>query len=142
MKTAHGHGGWLKRDGFARVAFWQFMAFLMLLLLIWVNEFLDLSALWFDTPARPPDWFRAWALTIGTVVAAIIAVGHTYEQQRRVIRGLLTVCAECHRIRVAHEVWEQIDEYISEHSLALITHGLCPECFERMKGEISNIEKV
>ncbi len=132
---AHVHAG----DGLVRVAFWQFMAFGLLLLMIWVNELLDLKALWFDTPARPPDYLEAGMLSAIVLTVAIIAVGHTYEQQKRIISGLLTVCAHCHKIRLDQEMWEQIEEYISDHSVALITHGICPECFAQLKKEIEAV---
>ena len=129
-------------DGFARVALWQFLAFLLMLLLVWVNEILDLSALWFATPPAPPNWFRACILSISVLVTAIVTVGHTYVQQRRIIQGLLTVCSYCHKIRIEHEVWEQMDAYLCDHSLAVITHGMCPVCFERMKKEIKDLKRT
>jgi hypothetical protein len=129
-----------KHDGFARIAFWQFMAFLILLLVIWVDETLDLSALWFDTPPHPFNVFRGCVLSALTILAAVVAVGLTYEQQKRIIRGLLTVCAQCRKIRVGHEVWEQLDDYIASHSVALISHGLCPDCFAQMQKAIKEID--
>ncbi len=125
-----------KGDGLFSVAFWQFMAFVMLVLVIWLNEVIDIAALWFGGSSGEPDIFRGCVLTVATMVTAIVTVGHTYVQQKQIIRGLLTVCAECRKIRVADEVWEQLDEYISEHSLALISHGLCPRCFEKACEEI------
>jgi hypothetical protein len=119
------------------IAFWQLLAFTILLLLIWVNEILDLRALWFDLPARPPDIFEGCVLSIATIVAAVVAVGQTYEQQKRIISGLLTVCAQCRKIRVQSESWAHMDDYIADHSLALVTHGLCPECFTAMQTAVS-----
>lgn len=131
-----------KRDGLFSVAFWQLMAFLMLILLIWSNEVLDLTALWFGGKASPPNIYRGCVLTIGTIVAAIVTVGHTYVQQRQIISGLLTVCSSCRKIRVDEHVWEQLDDYVSEHSVAVISHGLCPLCFERMNEEIQAMDIV
>jgi hypothetical protein len=136
MKTSSGSHVSAAGDGFTRVALWQFLAFLILLLLIWLNETMDLSALWFGTPPSPLNWFRGSVLTIATILIAIVTVGHTYLQQRRIIQGLLTVCSYCHKIRLDHESWEQLDQYISDHSLAVITHGMCPVCYERMEKEI------
>jgi hypothetical protein len=34
-----------------------------------------------------------------------------------------------------------MDDYVTEHSLALITHGLCPDCFEKVKASIAGLEK-
>jgi hypothetical protein len=124
-------------DGLVGVAFWQFLTFVMLVLLIWLNEIIDLSALWFGAKPTPPSVFRGCVMTIGTIVVAIVTIGHTYLQQKQIISGLLTVCASCRRIRVEQDVWEQLDEYITEHSVALISHGLCPKCFDVMQKEIT-----
>ncbi len=142
--TAHGHKDAHPKtkisrstgDGLVGVAFWQLLTFLMLILLIWLNEIMDLAALWFGSAPAPMSVFRGCVMTIGTIVVAIVTIGHTYLQQKQIISGLLTVCASCRRIRVDQELWEQLDEYITEHSVALISHGLCPKCFDEMQQEI------
>ena len=140
MKSpAHAHRQH-KRDPLLYVAFWQGLCFLLMALLVWVGEYYDLSALWLHAEPKPPNLLHAWTLTIGIVVTALITVGHTYEQQRHIIRGLLTVCATCHRIRLSTEKWEQLDDYLGDHSLALLTHGLCPECFAEMQRDIGALD--
>ncbi|MEI6787750.1 MAG: hypothetical protein WCG36_09435 [bacterium] len=129
-----------EKDGLFAVAFWQLMAFLMLILLIWTNEVLDLTALWFGARESGMNVYRGCVLTIGVILVGIITVGHTYLQQKRIITGLLTVCSGCRKIRLDDHLWEQLDEYVSDHSLALISHGLCPHCFEDMKREIDAME--
>lgn len=130
-----------RRLGFARVAFWQWMSFVIMLLVIWVDEILDLSSLWFGTPPHEPEVFRGFALTIGTLVTAIITVGYTYVLQKRIISGLLTVCSHCRKIRVGADMWEQLDEFISEHSLASISHGICPHCYDEMQREVQRMSE-
>lgn len=123
------------------IAFWQLMSFVMLILLIWVNETMDLAALWFGTPPGNPDVFRGSVLTIATLIVTVVATGHAYVQQKRIISGLLTVCSQCHKIRVEEKMWERVDDYITEHSLALISHGLCPQCYEAMKHEVDAMNR-
>lgn len=129
-----------EKDGMISVAFWQLMAFLMLILLIWANEVIDLTSLWFDARESEMNVYRGSVLTIGVILVAIITVGHTYLQQKRIITGLLTVCSGCRKIRLDDHLWEQLDEYVSDHSLALISHGLCPHCYEAMKREVEAME--
>ena len=128
-------------EGLWSVAFWQFMTFFMLILLIWLNETMDLAALWFGMPPNPPSMFRGCVLTIAVIIVAIVTVGHTYLQQKRIISGLLIVCSGCRRIRVDEKLWEQLDDYITDHSVASISHGLCPHCFEEMQREIGAVGK-
>lgn len=50
----------------------------------------------------------------------------------RVLRGLLPICAWCKRIRDEAGNWEQLEFYISNHSHAEFTHGICRECAVRL----------
>jgi len=47
------------------------------------------------------------------------------------LHGLLPICAHCKKIRDDAGYWTRIETYISDHSRAEFTHGLCPECFEK-----------
>lgn len=47
----------------------------------------------------------------------------------RQLRGLLPMCSYCKRIRVDNQYWQQLETYISEHSDAQFTHGICPDCY-------------
>lgn len=140
MKASDSHKN-KKSDGLFTIAFWQFMSFILLILFIWLNEVVDVAALWFGAEPSPPNYFRGCVLTAMAFVVAMVTVGHTYTQQKQVIKGLLTVCADCRKIRVNSEMWEQLDQYISDHSLALISHGLCPHCFEKAQKEIHDAVK-
>ena len=137
---AHKHYRQRKKDGLFKVAFWQLMSFLILILVVWVNEVLDVTSLWFNTPESAPNLYRGCMFTICIIGVAIVAVGHTYMQQKRIISGLLVVCSSCRKIRVDEHLWEQLDEYVSEHSLAAISHGICPACFEQISKEIEGLD--
>lgn len=51
------------------------------------------------------------------------------------LRGLLPICAGCKKIRREDQAWEAIEAFVTRHSLAEFTHGLCPECLERLYPE-------
>jgi DNA-binding NtrC family response regulator len=53
------------------------------------------------------------------------------------LRGFLPICANCKKIRDDRGYWTQIETYISMHSEAEFSHGLCPECMVELYG--SNI---
>jgi PAS domain S-box-containing protein len=46
----------------------------------------------------------------------------------KTLNGLLPICAGCKKIRDDQGSWSQIETYISTHSEAEFSHGLCPEC--------------
>jgi len=48
--------------------------------------------------------------------------------QVKTLRGLLPICASCKKIRDVRGSWNRIETYISQHSDASFTHGLCPDC--------------
>jgi hypothetical protein len=52
--------------------------------------------------------------------------------QVKKLSGLLPICASCKKIRDDRGYWQQIEHYIAEHSEALFTHGLCPECAKKL----------
>jgi K+-sensing histidine kinase KdpD len=55
-------------------------------------------------------------------------------EQIRTLESLLPVCAWCKRIRDvrADNEWKTIEHYIAEHTDSKFTHGMCPECCERV----------
>ncbi|MGQ9555119.1 MAG: histidine kinase N-terminal 7TM domain-containing protein [Anaerolineae bacterium] len=53
----------------------------------------------------------------------------------KTLSGLLPICASCKRVRNDQGYWQQIETYVSEHSQAQFSHGLCPECLARLYSE-------
>ncbi len=53
----------------------------------------------------------------------------------KTLRGLLPICAACKNIRRDDGAWSRIEAYISEHTHAQFTHGICPDCQERLYPE-------
>ena len=50
----------------------------------------------------------------------------------KVLSGLLPICSNCKKIREDGGYWSQVEEYISMHTDAKFTHGLCPECVDEI----------
>ncbi len=48
------------------------------------------------------------------------------------IGGLLPICAHCKKIREDDGSWVPVEKYISDHSEAEFSHGLCPDCVESL----------
>ena len=53
------------------------------------------------------------------------------EAEMKALRGLLPVCAWCRKVRDDNGYWEQLERYISGHSKATFTHGVCPDCAQK-----------
>ncbi len=48
------------------------------------------------------------------------------------LQGLLPICMYCKKVRNDEDYWEQVEQYITDHSEARFSHGVCPECLERV----------
>jgi PAS domain S-box-containing protein len=46
----------------------------------------------------------------------------------KTLSGMLPICASCKKVRDDKGYWDQIESYISRHSDAVFSHGLCPSC--------------
>ncbi|MEE8420037.1 MAG: PAS domain S-box protein, partial [Dehalococcoidales bacterium] len=49
-------------------------------------------------------------------------------QEVKTLSGLLPICAWCKKLRDDEGYWKSVEEYLSEHTGAKFTHGICPEC--------------
>jgi HAMP domain-containing protein len=87
-----------------------------------------------DTPTRlaVPDDAPA---EVGDLAESFAAMA---QRTQRVMTGLVPICAECKRIRNEQGNWEQVEQYVREHSEAEFTHGLCPECLRKLYPEIAD----
>ena len=66
----------------------------------------------------------------------------TTLKELKVLRGMLPICSGCKRIRDDKGYWNQIETYISEHTGAEFTHGLCPECADKYREEFRKMKET
>ncbi|MDV2990071.1 MAG: hypothetical protein P3T54_07985 [Dehalogenimonas sp.] len=50
----------------------------------------------------------------------------------KALSGLLPICANCKQIRDDKGYWSSVEKYISTHSEAEFTHGICPDCLTKL----------
>ncbi len=55
----------------------------------------------------------------------------------KTLTGLLPICSSCKKIRDDKGYWNQIESYISKHSKAEFSHGICPECAKKLYPEFN-----
>ena len=55
-----------------------------------------------------------------------------------VLSGLVPICMLCKKIRDDNGFWNQLETYITEHSDALFSHGLCPDCAVTFQQKIND----
>lgn len=50
----------------------------------------------------------------------------------KLLSGIIPICSYCKKIRNDQDYWQQVEGYIAEHSEALFSHGICPDCFPKV----------
>jgi GAF domain-containing protein len=51
----------------------------------------------------------------------------------KTLQGLLPICAWCKRVRDDEGYWDQVEAYFHKYTGIDFTHGICPECLEKMR---------
>lgn len=49
--------------------------------------------------------------------------------QVKQLQGILPICSYCRQVRDDQNYWQQVETYISSHSEAQFSHGICPDCY-------------
>ncbi len=55
----------------------------------------------------------------------------------KTLHGLLPICSTCKKIRDDKGYWNQIEQYIGERSHAVFSHGICPDCANKMYSDMN-----
>jgi DNA-binding response OmpR family regulator len=55
----------------------------------------------------------------------------TYTTEIRQLKTLIPICMYCKKIRDDSDYWEQMENYIHEHTGSDFSHGICPECYDK-----------
>jgi hypothetical protein len=58
----------------------------------------------------------------------------------KILEGFLHICSGCKKIQY-EDRWQQMETYISEHSLAQFSHTICPECMKKLYPELFSSPK-
>ena len=54
-----------------------------------------------------------------------------FTSQIRALKELLPICMYCKRVRDDSNYWDQVENYIHEHTGSNFSHGICPTCFDK-----------
>jgi hypothetical protein len=84
--------------------------------------------------------FLAATVTVSRLQAILHDRDHVARElksaldQVRTLESLLSMCAWCRRIRDEGDAngWTTIERYIAQHTDSKFTHGMCPDCFEKV----------
>ena len=121
-----------------RVVFYEKAAFLIIFLIIWIDELLDLPALLLGAEATPVNWRESIfeSACIAFLGIVIIRFTNTLHSRLKYLEGILPICTSCKKIRDGKNNWHNVEEYINEKSDAEFTKGICPECAKKLYQDI------
>jgi integral membrane sensor domain MASE1 len=88
------------------------------------------------------------------LLAAAVAERKRAEQERtalianlqlalaeiKTLRGMIPICAWCKKIRDDQDYWHTVEEYVSDHTEAQFSHGMCPDCLGKAMSELKKGE--
>jgi len=112
---------------------------------------LPLARLWFQFP-----WHETQSLSVAVINASVrvsalmlyaYLIGRIAWQTRKLekkvgtLEGILPICASCKRIRNEKGEYVQLEKYITEHSEASFSHGICQECSKKLYPEYFKDDK-
>ena len=60
------------------------------------------------------------------------------EDEVDILEGMLPICASCKKIRDDKNEWQRLETYISKHSEATFTHGICPDCERKLYPDLAD----
>ena len=94
-----------------------------------------------DYLAKPFDWeeLRARVEVGGRVVALQRSLAERVQALEdalarvKQLQGLLPICAWCKKVRRDQNYWQSVEGYVSEHSEARFSHGICPDCKKKLQ---------
>lgn len=62
--------------------------------------------------------------------------------QVKQLKGIVPICMHCKKIRNDENYWQQVEEYVAEHTDADFSHSICPECLEEHYPEYTKKKKA
>ena len=53
-------------------------------------------------------------------------------EEVKTLRKFVPICSHCKNIRDDKGYWKRVEMFVQEHSEATVSHGICPECMEKI----------
>jgi len=109
--------------------FLEGLGFLLIVVITWLDELLDLPHLLFGATPTPLRMGEGMLESTLTVLVGVVVVGITYRAFRRIeyLESLVVMCAWCRRVRAGSD-WLLVEDFLEQQHHAKTTHGICEGC--------------
>jgi hypothetical protein len=113
---------------------WQSLGFLIVVVLTWSDALFDLAHLILGLPHRDGDMNRTAITTVVILLLWMFSAYKIYLVVSRLsyLESFLHVCAWCRRIE-HNDRWLSLEAHFAQKTGGQVSHGICPECAERIK---------
>ena len=120
----------------------QLAVVLLFLCLTLGNEIVDVPHYLFNDP--PTSYSQRFgeiiielSIFFAVIVTQIVLFIKLYKRIR-FLEGFIPICANCKKIKNTKDEWQQLERYITQHSLAQFSHSLCPDCARQLYPGLDN----
>jgi hypothetical protein len=123
-----------------RAASWiigiEVLGCLMIILIIWADELLDIPHKLFNASASLPRISEALlesglVLLLGTIVV-IVTILMVMSKRIRELESFIRVCAWCKKLKIG-DSWITLEQYLEEYQGTRSSHGICREFCHQFK---------
>lgn len=137
-----------RRAASGRAIIWvEATGFMLLALLDWLDEVLDLPHTVFGAPATPVNYEEVLieSSAIALLGAAVMAITVMLLKRIRGLERFVHVCSNCRKLRLpgtdpfAAASWVSADRFIQTGTDSDVSHGLCPECAKLLLSEAEKL---
>jgi len=116
------------------VLVYEAIAFTSIVVILWLDEFLDFPAILLNAPPTPFNWQESLFESLLILLLGYVVIRYTRKILKRMkyLEGTLYVCASCKKVRDIDENWHPIEVYINNRANVRFSHGICPACAEKL----------
>ena len=79
--------------------------------------------------------FVLFSILVGICASRLIRKLKKAQREVNALEGILPICSSCKQIRDKEDKWQPIEIYVRDRSEAEFTHGICPECRDKLYGD-------
>lgn len=120
----------------SQVILYEALGFLAIIILSWMDELIGLPYLLFGGAPHHPNLGESAMETVVVLITAtpILLLSRRLASRLFYLEKFLKICAWCKRVDVGDR-WVPMDMYLAAGFGQKTTHGMCPDCYARMKSE-------
>jgi hypothetical protein len=81
---------------------------------------------------------------ISLLIFGFVKIIKYEKEEKQHIKNLetfLPICSNCKKYRTDDNQWVPIEQYLFQMGAAKVSHGICPECKDKLYGEFLNKKK-